>query len=833
MANQTDRLRTAARRGKLLLLFGLLSASCSRPTPPNAAYERVRSIYFSGDINQTATLASANAARWSANPKSPWFWRFRLLQAEALTAQGRKEEASSLLADAVPGGEEFSQLEVQRLIDQAALQTDNKTELKAELLRRARATVSDPELAIRIKISDGLSHVDDGKQADLREALKMAERMQSLYWQSSVLVNLSYSSKVLQRYEESVEFGLRALSAAEKIGARRLAAKAHGNLGSPYLYLGETELAVDHEEKSAKTLEALGDRTGFMIALGELGLSYDRQGDTERAIASYQQAFQIACDLKKEPAAERFAGNLALTLSRTRQWDAAADWNQRALELAPQVKDNLSIPYLTRNRAYIAYGRGQPEEAMRICEELLRTKTKDLSFPLYVYDLMGTIDAEAKRFQKSNREFESGRKIVDSRRSDLTSSGNRISLLSRLIPFYQDYVDSLVQQNNDAAALRIAESSRARVLAERLELNLKAEQFPDAASLQRVARATDASLLSFWLAPVHSFAWLITANSVRRFALPAAGEIEKLVTAYRDVVEHSLRDPIETNDPSGPKLWNALMAGIAQEIPRNSRVIVIPDGALHRLNLETLVAPSPSPHYWIEDAEVSVAPSITIAASKPGPAAGRSLLLIGAPEYTGTQFQPLKNAGTEVHDIQTRLAGVPQTVHTGPQASPAVYRAANPAQFSLIHFAAHAEANREYPLDSAVILSREPRNGQNRLYARDVIDVPIHADLVTISACRSAGVRSYAGEGLIGFAWAFLQAGARQVVAGLWDVSDTSTEPLMNRFYGGVAAGQNPVTAMRSAKLALAREDARYAKPFYWGPFQVYVGSGARAGEGK
>jgi CHAT domain-containing protein len=193
----------------------------------------------------------------------------------------------------------------------------------------------------------------------------------------------------------------------------------------------------------------------------------------------------------------------------------------------------------------------------------------------------------------------------------------------------------------------------------------------------------------------------------------------------------------------------------------------------------------------------------------------------------------LKNAATEVHNIETRMAGLTQTVHTGPQASPAVYRAANPGQFSLIHFAAHAEANRENPLDSAVILSPERQNGQNRLYARDVLDVPIHADLVTISACRSAGVRSYSGEGLIGFAWAFLQAGAHQVVAGLWDVSDTSTEPLMNRFYGGIAEGQDPVTAMRKAKLALASEDARYSKPFYWGPFQVYIGSGAKAGAGK
>ena len=60
---------------------------------------------------------------------------------------------------------------------------------------------------------------------------------------------------------------------------------------------------------------------------------------------------------------------------------------------------------------------------------------------------------------------------------------------------------------------------------------------------------------------------------------------------------------------------------------------------------------------------------------------------------------------------------------------------------------------------------------------------------MTVSACRSAGERVYAGEGLVGFAWAFLRAGARRVVAGLWDVDDRSTADLMDAIYTRLAAG--------------------------------------------
>ena len=63
----------------------------------------------------------------------------------------------------------------------------------------------------------------------------------------------------------------------------------------------------------------------------------------------------------------------------------------------------------------------------------------------------------------------------------------------------------------------------------------------------------------------------------------------------------------------------------------------------------------------------------------------------------------------------------------------------------------------------------------------------------------------------MGFAWAFLQAGARAVVAGLWDVSDTSTGPLMSKFYDGIAAKRSVAAALREAKLSMLRT-ARYGR---------------------
>jgi CHAT domain-containing protein len=830
VANPTDKSRPV--RTTLLLLSGLL-ASCSVFESRGAVYDRAQSAYLQGDLFSALAQASAGASRFGSDSKSPWSWKFKLLQAETLAAQSRITEARALLRNPVPtgpglgkDGPDLSQLEVRRLLDLVPLTPLNE---RVKLFQQARAAVTDPELAIRLQINEGVYLVNAADpDARLRQALATAQHQGNAYWQAAALLNLSYNSKKSRRYEEAVQLGLRAVAVAEQVKARRLAALARGNLGSAYNLLGEADAALQNQELAIRYFQANGLRQNLMTALGEIGLIQDARDDSQAAIDNYTRAFRLARELNGDGDAERNAGNLALTLIKARKWDQAEEWNRKALQLAPNVADKGSVLYLIRNQARIAYGRGHPEEARRICDELLHSETRSPNLRWEVYAFMGTMDAEARRFPLANREFESALKIIDENRAELAVSQFRMTLLSRLIPFYQDYVDALVQQNNQAAAIRIAESSRARVLTELMQRDQEPDRFPDLASLQAVARSTNSTLLSFWLAPLRSYAWLIGAERVRFFQLPPSGEIEKLVTEYRKKVEHALQDPILAKDPAGPNLWNALMLEIGPAIPKDSRLIVIPDGALHRLNLETLVAPSPQPHYWIDDVEIGVAPSITIAASKPGPQAARdrSLLLIGAPDYAGSGFEPLKNAGKEVDEIEARFPAPSRIVLTGARAAPAAYKDSNPVAFAYIHFAAHAEADSQNPLGSAVILSGQ--SSRNRLYARDVIDIPIHADLVTISACSSAGVRSYGGEGLIGFAWAFLRAGAHGVVAGLWDVSDTATEPLMDRFYAGIGAGLNPITALRRAKLALRKDDPRFAKPFYWAPFQTYVASAAR-----
>ena len=110
------------------------------------------------------------------------------------------------------------------------------------------------------------------------------------------------------------------------------------------------------------------------------------------------------------------------------------------------------------------------------------------------------------------------------------------------------------------------------------------------------------------------------------------------------------------------------------------------------------------------------------------------------------------------------------------------------------------------------------------------------ADLVTLSACETGLGKEISGEGLVGFAHAFLQAGARSLLVSLWEVPDLATSLLMQRFYEnrlgkygderhGHTGGPMPkAEALREAKRWLREYRAEggerlYEHPYFWSGF--------------
>jgi CHAT domain-containing protein len=412
-------------------------------------------------------------------------------------------------------------------------------------------------------------------------------------------------------------------------------------------------------------------------------------------------------------------------------------------------------------------------------------------------------------------------RVIESNRADQLYNKYKISFLNNLIHFYEDYVALLIKQNNFKRALEVADSSRASVLTEGLLGKTDARKKQLTNEVQRAAKASHGVFLFYWLAPKKSYLWALTEKDSVIKELPEKGQIDRDVQSYRALIEQH-GDPLATPSAAGQRLYSALIQPVEHLIPAGGRVVIVPDGSLHSLNFETLVSNNPKPHYWIQDVTISVTPSLGVLQTpKPVSALRPALLLMGDPVTKGTGFEELPEAKHEMASVRQHFPNARNVVvYTRENATPDAYAEAGPRQFSTIHFATHVEPNEQSPLDSAIILSARAKGNGFRLYARDVAEMPLSADLVTISACRGAGTRALSGEGLVGFAWAFFQAGARNVVTSLWDANDESTTELMGRFYQGVENHRTYATALRDAKLSMLQ--SKYRKPYYWAPFQLY-----------
>ncbi|HWN43691.1 MAG TPA: CHAT domain-containing protein, partial [Thermoanaerobaculia bacterium] len=148
--------------------------------------------------------------------------------------------------------------------------------------------------------------------------------------------------------------------------------------------------------------------------------------------------------------------------------------------------------------------------------------------------------------------------------------------------------------------------------------------------------------------------------------------------------------------------------------------------------------------------------------------------------------------------------------------------------FRVLHFATHGTFHGEHPELSGIVLSLVDESGRPQegfLRLPDLHDLSLAADLVVLSGCQTALGREIRGEGLVGLSQGFLDAGARNVVASLWQVPDRATAELMTVFYRSyLQRGAAPAAALREAQLAV-RARRGWSEPYHWASF-ILMGEG-------
>jgi CHAT domain-containing protein len=628
------------------------------------------------------------------------------------------------------------------------------------------------------------------------------------------------------RFAEAADWFQSALEIARTINARASIVKSLGNLGWSFMSVGELDRALDlyaEAEAQATNLGLLKDEEIWLTNLGHI---HESRRDFARAEAEYRRALDIARELENQQQMALIQTNLASVSLARGDIAKAAEYNEASLVLMRAIGDRALEQYSIINQGHIAARRQQRPEAARFFQSVVRNEESSLSLRAEAQAGLARLHAEAGDAAAAEAKFRDALRTMGQARAAIGRDEFKLPTMTAARTIYGDYIDFLMAHGRVAAACGVAETARAQTLKE--GLGLAASGHDGDRNAERCPSPASGVVLAYWLGPERSYLWMLTPSDITTAVLPPESQIATLVAQHRNALMGP-HDALRSGSAAGIELYGLLVSRAEKWIARDPHVTIVPDGVLCSVNFETLIAPAPEPHYWIEDASVAQAGAMVLSANARAPSrAARdrlppTLLLVGNPRPASTTYPALPYAVTEIEGVARHFAPADRTVLVETAATPAAYAEATPGRFTFIHFVAHATASRTSPLDSAIVLADNDRPAY--LSARTILTLPLRARLITVSACDSAGTRAYAGEGLVGLSWAFLRAGAHEVVAALWQVDDASTAALMTGLYQRLMAGEEPTEALRATKLAMLKSDSVYRKPYYWAPFVLYSGA--------
>jgi CHAT domain-containing protein/Tfp pilus assembly protein PilF len=833
------RLTSSTRLGLVLALSFLLS--CARRNSPQVALDLATKTFHHGDAAAAEHEAREGYEKFH-NVSPEWAWKFLLLEADALAWRGMNDKVLALLSSegAPPPSKE---LEVRRWRVEGLAYADLHRFPEAERkLDQAEALCAQPYYrpCADVALARGELEMERGMYESARlafqEALARARATENLFGQSNALLSLGWWALLQEHFDEALDWSDAAYRTSLTVDAASVVQTALGNRGWAYYKLGESDRALGLFLEARSRAHQLGEVTWEVKWLTTAGYVYLDAHEYDKARQSYQQALDLAKQINSQEDIINALMSLALVAERTGHLDQARDYADKTIALVPPDGNRLDVLYPMLVKGHVAARLHDTAQAEKIFREIDQDPKSHVFLRWEAEHSLAQLYKDENKPDPASREYRAALSTFETARSSLKHEESELPFPANAFAIYDDYVHFLVSRNRTGDALSVAEYQRGRTLAEGLGLLKKdpakkgATFKPEPLQAQTMARRAGGTILFYWLGEKQSYLWAISGRDTKLFTLPPKSEIDPMARRYSKALADQ-QEFLQTTDADGRALYRTLVAPAAALLPKGGKVFIIPDGSLNTLNFETLLVEgadaNAAPHYWIEDATIADASSLRLlAAAHPEATKAGSLLLLGDAVAPSADYPELRNASDEMASIEKHFSPARQEVFMRAEATPAAYLGSKPRQFSYVHFVAHGTASRMSPLDSAIVLSKASAQEDSfKLYARDIIHQPLRAELVTISTCYGAGARAYSGEGLVGLSWAFLRAGAHNVIGALWEVSDVSTPQLMDELYNELKKGETPDAALRAAKLSLLHSSSAFRKPFYWAPFQLYTGS--------
>ena len=741
-----------------------------------------------------------------------------------------------------------------------------------ELLRQTDERSQEPRLLLNLAAIHhrALGEIQNALSG-YRQALDLFRLREDLRGEAAALNSLGMAYLDLGEPPRAQGLLEQALALRRKTGDRRGEALALHSLGVVRNRLGEPREALGLFQQALVLRESLGDRLGRAHTEEQMGLAHASLGQSDEALRRFEAALEIRGETGDPVGRGRVLVSSAEARTSLTQFAQAADALCVALDLLRAAGDRSGEARALVALARVERSQGRPAKALELLEaafsriEELRSRIGspdlrasylaarrgayelaiDVRLDLHRLDPKAGHDLAALEVSERSRARSLLDLLGDTPRGIDPELARRRQLLRERAGAKEMRRLALLASDAPTARRREAERELESVL---LELQLVEGEIGrqgmepwSAPEVQKLLDG-DALLLEYALGENRSALWVVSASSLELFELPGRKEIEALATrVYR---RWSILGSVE--DGSAAELGRMLLGPVAGRL--NGRVMIVPDGALHYLPFGAL--PLKGEPLLVRHEVVTLPSAAFLAAQRKAlasrPPASRQLAVLADPVFDpkdprvrggkapagsadatrGPLFDRLPSSRREAEAIAA-LSGETMLALDF-QARRSLITEGSLSDFRILHFATHGTFHGEHPELSGVVLSLVNESGRPEdgfLRLPDLHGLSLSADLVVLSGCQTALGREIRGEGLVGLSQGFFDAGARNVIASLWQVPDRATAELMSSFYRSfLERGATPAAALREAQLAV-RSRRGWSEPYHWASF-ILLGEG-------
>lgn len=193
-----------------------------------------------------------------------------------------------------------------------------------------------------------------------------------------------------------------------------------------------------------------------------------------------------------------------------------------------------------------------------------------------------------------------------------------------------------------------------------------------------------------------------------------------------------------------------------------------------------------------------------------------------------SSFSPIASAQFEIIGLQNQFNKKSKiaTSYLHQFGQESILKMNNIKYAKILHIATHGMVDASNPELSGLYFANDPTQKEDGvLYAGEIYNIQLNADLVVLSACQTGLGKITKGEGLLGLSRSLVFAGAKNIIVSLWSVNDRTTSSLMSKFYKGFVSKKDDIyytKYLRKAKLKMCR-NKETAFPYYWAPF-IHIG---------